>query len=63
MHIAGLPEGTVDMLFPRKDEVVEIHRQMIEKFGGMPGIRDEGLLDSALIAPAWRSNAPLVQLR
>ena len=54
MHIAGLHEGTVDMLFPRKDEVVELHRQMIEKFGGMPGIRDEGLLDSALIAPANR---------
>jgi death on curing protein len=42
------------MLFPRKDEVLKIHRQMIERFGGMPGLRDEGLLESALTAPANR---------
>jgi hypothetical protein len=36
------------MLFPRKDEVLEIHRRMLEQFGGLPGMRDEGLLDSAL---------------
>jgi death on curing protein len=42
------------MLFPRKDEVVEIHRQLIEAFGGSFGLRDEGLLDSALLAAANR---------
>ena len=42
------------MLFPRKDEVLKIHGQMIERFGGMPGLRDEGLLESALNAPANR---------
>jgi death-on-curing protein len=42
------------MLFPRKDEVLEIHRRLIEQFGGSAGIRDEGLLDSALTAAANR---------
>lgn len=30
------------MLFPRKDEVLAIHRQLLERFGGLPGIRDGG---------------------
>src|SRR5947209_6503319 len=42
------------MLFPRKAEVLEIHRRLLEQFGGPPGLRDEGLLDSALLAPANR---------
>ena len=29
------------MLFPHKDEVLEIHRQLIDRFGGLHGIRDE----------------------
>src|SRR5947209_2207166 len=44
------------MLFPHKDEVLEIHRRLIEQFGGLPGIRDEGLLDSALVAAANRQH-------
>ena len=44
------------MLFPHKDEVLEIHRKLIEQFGGLPGIRDEGLLDSALLAAANRQH-------
>lgn len=44
------------MLFPRKDEVLEIHRKLLEQFGGPPGIRDEGLLDSALLAAANRQH-------
>jgi prophage maintenance system killer protein len=40
------------MLFPRKEEVLEIHRKLLEQFGGLPGIRDEGLLDSALLSAA-----------
>lgn len=42
------------MLFPRKDEVLDIHRKLLEQFGGLPGLRDEGLLDSALVAAANR---------
>ena len=30
------------------DEVIEIHRDMIERYGGSPGIRDMGLLQSAV---------------
>jgi death on curing protein len=44
------------MLFPRKDEVLEIHQRLLERFGGLPGIRDEGLLDSALMAAAQRQH-------
>src|SRR5438445_4519639 len=44
------------MLFPHKDEVLEIHRRLLEQFGGLPGIRDEGLLDSALLSAANRQH-------
>ncbi len=33
------------------DEVLAIHERMIEAFGGAPGIRDRGLLESALYRP------------
>jgi death-on-curing protein len=32
-------------------EVLEIHADQISSFGGTPGIRDEGLLESALAQP------------
>ncbi|WP_333202436.1 MULTISPECIES: type II toxin-antitoxin system death-on-curing family toxin [unclassified Microcoleus] len=31
--------------------VVNIHARQIERFGGTPGLRDEGLLESALAQP------------
>ena len=33
------------------DEVLAIHERLIEQFGGPPGIRDLGLLESALFRP------------
>jgi death-on-curing protein len=33
------------------DEVVEAHRQLIDQFGGSHGLRDAGLLQSALAMP------------
>ena len=33
-----------------KKQVIIYHAYLIERFGGMPGIRDEGMLDSALRA-------------
>ena len=33
------------------DEVVEIHLVLIERFGGPQGVRDLGLLESALFRP------------
>ena len=32
-------------------QVIDIHQRQIQKFGGTLGIRDEGLLDSALAQP------------
>jgi death-on-curing protein len=34
-----------------KEQVLMLHSQLIEGFGGAEGLRDEGLLDSALAAP------------
>jgi death on curing protein len=36
------------MLFLSKDEVFDIHRESIEKFGGIHGLRDEKALESAI---------------
>ena len=44
------------MLFPHKDEVLEIHRELIERFGGLEGIRDDSALESALFAAANREH-------
>ena len=33
------------------DEVLELHADQISSFGGTPGLRDEGLLESALAQP------------
>ncbi len=37
--------------FLTHDELLEIHEKLIERFGGQPGIRDPGLLKSALFRP------------
>ena len=34
-----------------KEDILALHRDLIDTFGGAPGIRDEGLLDSAVHAP------------
>ncbi len=44
------------MLFLGKEEVLAIHGRLLEQFGGLPGIRDEGLLDSALMSAANRQH-------
>jgi hypothetical protein len=33
------------------EEVLEIHAEQIERYGGSPGLRDAALLDSAIAAP------------
>ena len=33
------------------DEVLAVHERIIERFGGSPGVRDPGLLESALYRP------------
>jgi len=39
------------VLFPTLQEILELHEQLILRFGGMAGMRDMGLLESALIRP------------
>lgn len=34
-----------------KDDILFIHSKLIDDFGGSDGIRDEGMLDSAINAP------------
>jgi len=38
-------------LFLDLDEAIEIHRDQIARYGGTPGVRDMGLLQSALAMP------------
>lgn len=38
-------------LFPTLEEALELHRVLIERFGGAEGVRDLGLLESALARP------------
>ena len=39
------------MIILTKKQVLQMHAQLIEQFGGEAGIRDEALLDSALQSP------------
>lgn len=39
------------VLFLTPDEVLAIHERLLETFGGTPGLRDRGLLESALYRP------------
>ena len=38
-------------IYPTVAETIEAHRLLIEEFGGHQGIRDTGLLESAVIRP------------
>jgi len=40
-----------ETLFLTLEEVLDLHRQLIARFGGAEGIRDPGLLESALARP------------
>lgn len=44
------------------DEAIAIHERLIEKFGGTPGLRDIGLLESALFRPQTGHYPDLVQM-
>jgi death-on-curing protein len=55
-----LPSGSLDFL--SLDEVNAIHERFIEQFGGPPGIRDLGLLESALFSPQTGYYENLVEM-
>lgn len=42
---------TPTTLFPTLQETLELHDQLILRFGGSRGVRDLGLLESALVRP------------
>lgn len=41
--------------FPKIGMVIQVHADLISQFGGVPGIRDAGALESALLRP-WVGN-------
>ena len=41
----------MDPVFLTRTEILAIHADQLRRYGGAGGIRDEGLLDSALAAP------------
>lgn len=38
-------------LWPSKEQALAVHSTAVDRFGGAAGVRDEGLLDSALARP------------
>jgi death-on-curing protein len=55
-------------LFPTLEEALELHRLVLERFGGQPGARDLGMLQSAIGRPQtgyydtlWQQTAALLQ--
>ena len=44
------------------DEALAIHEQLISRFGGSPGVRDLGLLESALYRPQTGYYADIVEM-
>jgi death-on-curing protein len=55
-----LPDNT--LVFLSRDEVLAIHRTLLERFGGPSGIRDLGLLESALYRPQTGHYADLAEM-
>jgi death on curing protein len=53
----GVPQArsvngnVLEPVFLSLDEVLEIHEQQIERYGGSPGLRDGGGLESAVATP------------
>lgn len=39
------------MIYLSLEQIIELHDALIEKFGGLQGIRERGLLESAVAAP------------
>ena len=55
-----MPNDPVQFLTP--DEVLAIHARLIEVFGGRAGVRDPGLLESALHRPQTGYYADLAEM-
>jgi death-on-curing protein len=55
-----LPSDVVKFL--SLDEAIAIHERLIDKFGGTTGLRDKGLLESALFRPQTGYYKDLAQM-
>lgn len=55
-----MPSNTVAFL--SRDEVLEIHRVLLQRFGGPEGVRDPGLLESVLYRPRTGYYADLAEM-
>lgn len=55
-----LPNNVIQFL--SVDEVLEIHTALIDRFGGAEGLRDKGLLESALYRPQSGYYPDLVEM-
>jgi death on curing protein len=50
------------ILFPTLEEALELHGYLIERYGGSEGIRDLGLLESALYRPQSGHYENIIQM-
>lgn len=55
-----MPSNAVQFL--SLDEVLEIHAVLIDRYGGAEGVRDRGLLESALYRPKTGYYADLIDM-
>lgn len=55
-------DKTADVKFLTLEEALEIHETLILEFGGPPGVRDLGLLESALFRPRTGYYEDLVEM-
>jgi len=55
-----LPSDRV--VFLSRDEALAIHSTLLERFGGPAGVRDHGLLESALYRPQTGHYADLAEM-
>lgn len=49
------PAGDTPIHFLSCDDVIRLHQQLIDRFGGDSGLRDYGLLESALAQPPMQA--------
>lgn len=50
------------ILFPTLEEALELHRVLVKRFGGNEGVRDMGLLQSALYRPQTGYYEDIIQM-
>jgi death-on-curing protein len=54
-----------DPIFLSVEQVIGIHQQAVQRFGGLSGVRDEGLLESAALQPRhvyWYGRGDLFEI-